>query len=498
MKAFIRWFAVAATVVLSTGLAACSKDERTAKADAAIRALPVFAADQGLEVIDVALGVWSKDVFGNKNASGNTFTATFRTTADLVAVAGELGDRAVIRPVAKQGEKFEVTGDVFGEFDGKSWEVKAKPRKVKGAADDGEVKPGRHLLANLSKEMRASRPYVRSIMDGSVAGGDPIVRADTLKGALLVGSDQLKAAEAEFREAQAVAREAEMKAAQEKTAAEQRRQAEERAKQEAAQRAALMEPGLKVLSSPRGVAIVDARGMAFATIIQPLTVDRSTVKATGTAINLGSFPPKEQPVVIELDGSRTDRALWNVKVGSSWQASFEAVGDTAMKARNEVVLSTLSEAEMQAAEVRIETFKRAAAAAAVQLEVEKLDRAAWASRFTALQFEDIDADITYQDKPLDRDCRFIFSGSLGTAWCYFEGTCVMRFSAPKKASLLVLATNSRVPNAVVIINGVHRARVEQAPEFGAAIIKLPSDLEIHEVRLEVPNQVSLRAIRFAR
>jgi hypothetical protein len=92
----------------------------------------------------------------------------------------------------------------------------------------------------------------------------------------------------------------------------------------------------------------------------------------------------------------------------------------------------------------------------------------------------------------------LFSGDLASgkpyAWRNKE-IVALRLKEPVKGNgLYIRGANAVSTDLVVTVNGMHRATIASIPRLGGAVVELPADLEILDIRFEAPGAVSARTI----
>ncbi|MBX3356794.1 MAG: hypothetical protein KF745_00040 [Phycisphaeraceae bacterium] len=296
-------------------------------------------------------------------------------------------------------------------------------------------------------------------------------------------AERQRIAQAEAAERQRVAQE---------QAAERRRVAEEEAKQQAeAQRRARLTPLIQPFQGESGAVIVSDAGTTMGTVILNAQVDEEKFTVKGDGIDLREMPFREFTFEATIDPRNVLVMKSSIGAAPLEFSRATASGITG----NGVSLSSLDAAERQRLDALIATGKKLGSATPAGLNVEVLDANAAKARPADLTLTGIPGTIFYRGR---NDARIagLFAGTVSrSAYTWRQELVCIRLPEPGTcAGLYIRGSGAATDNLLVVVNGVHRARIEAMPANGAAIISLPPGTEVLDLRFEALGSAQSRGI----
>lgn len=536
------WLVVVLAALVPGFLTGCDSKPPSDKAKAAIsQEVRTFSpnvfegGDATVSVDDITIASWKKSEGMNGKDGAPLgydaeWTANLRFKEPIALILVQVDGVKVVRVMADTGEKVAFSGRVSSlKADGK-WEAFAY---VSSSFDAGPWTP---LWNKANGAITMGYSSVTADSSQVVGRGPAFQPLSALKPYVIEGSAEEKklseaynervrkqqeaaAAAAEARrqmnEAAQKQREAEYQAnlkkqqeaaearrkEQEAAYAEQQRVAAEAAKARAAEAAAKAEearrakiaPMVAPFKSPSGQVITADAGQTLGSVILTATVDDSTFKTTGTGIDLRTMPFREYT----FESTADDRA------GVSYLTPLIAApvvfglqGTNLVSRAAGLTLTPLTGEDRTKLDAHIAHGKRLGGAAAQVITPEILDAAAAKTRETGMQTTPLTGVVLYKDRN-GPTVLPMFAGDLAAnkAYRWAKETIAIRLPEPVKGkALYIRATNAATDNLVVIINGVHRCTIDAIAKLGGAIVPLPADLEILDIRLDALGTAQVRGV----
>jgi hypothetical protein len=468
---------------------------------------------EGVEARSVRLGSWTnKDMPGMFSA---TWAGKLRLKEDHAYIVARVDGKNIVRVVAKAGDELESCGRV----------VASKPEKVRdwsiSAFADSEKGKGWDRVAEQAGPIQMGYPVVNS--DGSrstafrsgFAASDFFQPLSQLKPCIVEGSDEYKKLEAELAERQrkeaeayaarvkaqqdaAAAQQARLKAeaeerqrlAAEKAAADQRAR-EERAREQAeAARVQRLSPVLAPFKPGAGAVVATDAGPELGCLLYDAQLDESAFKVAGKGLDLREMPFKE--FTFECSAADNNgRASFTYSRSDADPLALSPIAG-GLGARG-VTLAALSQADRASLDALASLGRQLGSAPPIDLAVEILDAAAAKARQMDIQTEALAGTIIHKGKNAPQLAPlFTPAGTRGNAWT--AEPLSIRLKQPARGSGLLFKGVNATDNVLVVINGIHKARISAIEKGGAAIVLLPPGLDVLEVKLQAVGTASSRGI----
>ncbi|MBL9030598.1 MAG: hypothetical protein JNM80_02685 [Phycisphaerae bacterium] len=484
--------------------------------------------DVGAEVVGIQVGPWKKaERMGRADAGlptmyESTWKAKLRTKEQLGVII-EVFDGTTIAGVAlEKGAEIPFEGVISGmKADGK-WEVHAF---AKGEAwKETFEKTGPITMGYKVYDSRGGMNVAfRNTTFVPLSKLKPCVVAGSPEHKKMIADEQerqrkaMEAAQA-AAEARRKAAEAEQKRRMEEQAERQRQQqaeyeerqrqqreayeaAQKKAQEDAARRAeearqARLRPLIAPFKSASGLLLPADLGPTLPLVLLAAEADDEKFTVKGTGIDLREMPFKE----FSFTGTPDDRGLLNLASPASKDPAALRAGANGTLSGAGLVLSPLSPEDRAKFDATIALGKRLGSAAPASIAPEVLDPAAATAREANLQLAPLTGTVVYRNR-VDARVNPMFAGDLKGRGQYLwrNGEVVLlRLAEPVKGSGIYFRGLNPSDKVSITINGVHKARLESVAKLGAAVIPLPSDLEVLEVRFEAEGTASVRTIGLIR
>jgi hypothetical protein len=211
-----------------------------------------------------------------------------------------------------------------------------------------------------------------------------------------------------------------------------------------------------------------------------VSLDEANFKVTGKGVDLREMPFKEfafECIATDSNG----RASFSFNRAGAEPVAL-APSPTGLAARG-VVLVGLNEADRAKMDTFVSLGRQLASAAPATLSVESLDAAAAKTRPMDMQTEALSGTVLFKGKSAPALASlFTPAGNRGSVWK--EEPVSIRVKEPVRGKGLLIKAVNACDNLVVTVNGVHRAKIDAIAKGGAAIVSLPADLDVMEVRVE--------------
>ena len=159
----------------------------------------------------------------------------------------------------------------------------------------------------------------------------------------------------------------------------------------------------------------------------------------------------------------------------------------------------LSDADRAKVDALVALGKKLQAAAPAELKVEIIEAAKVKERQAALQLQasGISGTVLYRGR-VEARLSPLFSGNLAAnrqyAWKNKEVVAVRMAEPIKGSGLFIRGWIAPSDNLQVVVNGVHKAKIELIPKSAAALVSLPPDLEVLDLRFEALGSVQCPGI----
>jgi hypothetical protein len=481
------------------------------------------------EVTNIHIAGWEKDTLGavgGNVAAGNgvealssKWTATLRFLEPIGFVLVQVDGTKVVRVVAKKGDEIPFAGHVNAMKMNSTWQVSAledmdgdgpyKGLWAKAGADNGgKITMGYQVIENGLSVAGAGRgsyfqPLSRlqpCVEEGSkeeqalAAKIEERRRKDAEAAAARAKQKQEAAAEVQRQQQEAKAKADAERAEQQRLAAEeQQRNVEEQQRKAAAARHEQLLPLLAPLQSAHGAVITTDAPAAMATVLLQIEVDEPNLTAKGKAIELRSMPFREVAFEAKVD-TRTGVLTFQPEGG---EAIAFGIWRGAVASRGGQTLAALGDAVRAQVDGVVALGTRLQAASPVEIKVETLDAAEAKAREPQLVTAALTGTEFFRGK-IAPTLAPMFAGSLasnkGYAWKGGEIMSIRLTDPAKGTGIYLRGAGAPTDNLVVTINGVHRVVVTSIAKAGGALLTLPPDLEVLDVRFEAQGSTQLRAI----
>jgi hypothetical protein len=512
--------------LLSALLVGCGRSPPSAELKAAVergirgtRMDLIDTAPPGVAVVDVKI----KDLKLIKSATrenaglpvyeGN-WSAKLRFNEPHAWVLVMIDGTKVVRTVAKKGEQLEFNGSLHAALDedDEKWRIGAsvagdpfQPLIAKVTDSNGTAPIFGYSVVTSGAGTRTTsrgvsfQPHSRlgAIVEENSEEMKKLIEASNeaarkaQEAAAARQQQQREEREAEQRRVQAE-REEQQRLAREQ-AEERRRLAEEEAKREAeARRRARLLPFVQPFTSSHGAAVISDAGIAMGAVILTADVDEENFAVKGSGIDLREMPFRE----FTFDAAINDRgALVYTTSLTPITIDFTRATDSGISASGGVSLSPLGSDERARVDDLIATGKRLEAATPAALHVEVLGAEDAKSRPADLSIDAIPGTIIFRDR-VDTRIAPLFAGDISRGtYSWRQETLSLRLPQPVAAKgLLIRGARTPSDNLLVVINGVHRVRIEAVARDGAAIVTLPPNTEIFDLRFEALGAANSRGI----
>lgn len=479
------------------------------------------------EVTGISIKKWEKSEFMSGQKGGPigfaaTWTARFRAKEPLAYIIVEVDGTKVVEIIADKGAEVPFTGHASAtKFDGK-WETSAFPdssfesdawtplwNKVGGVtmgyptiSANGQGTMGRGAALQPLSELK---PYVIQGSEEEKKLGQMLAerrqkQAEAAQAAAearrLANEAAQKQREEEYRAQQQKQQEAAEAArkAQQEAYAEQQRVAAEAAKARAEeQRRARLTPMVAPFQNPSGLVMTADAGQTLGSVVLTSTVDPDKFTVTGTGIDLRTMPFREYTFSASAD-ERAGLAFTSANLAAP--LAFGVAGANLVCRAAGLTATPLSDADRAKLEAFIAKGRALGSAPAQVIAPEILDAAAAKAKEAAMQTAPMTGVVLYKNRNGPAVLP-MFAGDLAANKLYRWGkeTISIRLAEPIKGkALYIRAANAPSDNLVVVINGVHRCTVDSIAKLGGAIVPLPEDLEILDIRLDALGTVQARGV----
>lgn len=533
----MRFFGLSALVMLlSVMIVGCGRSPRTVEVHAAIdeqvrnvRTDMLEATPESLAVNNIKLIDFKQKKSETRANNGlpvfeGTWTATVRFLEPYGWIQMSIDGTKIVKAVGKKGDELSVGGFIHARFDedDEKWHIGAtvngdpwEPlwRKVadssgtapifgyqtatsdggRGTASRGASFRPYSKLAPMVEENSEEMKQLITVFEAKMQKAQEAAAA--LRAKQMEEAEARRKKQQEEREAQqkmAQEQAAELQRVRKEEAEERRRVAEAEAKKRAEEdRRARVMPLLQPLQSPRGAVITTDAGLTMGTVILTATVDAEKYTVKGAGIDLRSMPFKE----FTFEGEVNDRNILVMRRSTATTPlEFTRVKDGAVLGGAGSSMQALSDADRQVIDDLIAATRRLADTK-VEIAAEMLDADAAKSRAADMKLAGMTGTIIYRDR---NDARVapMFAGEISRSnHTWKEETVAMRMREPVKCKgILIRGGRGATDNLVVVINGVHRVRIDAIAPNGAAVVSMPAGTEVIDVRFEALGSAQSRGI----
>lgn len=224
-------------------------------------------------------------------------------------------------------------------------------------------------------------------------------------------------------------------------------------------------------------------------VLLEAAVDEANATVTGRGIDLREMPLQEITFETGLDNWGNLTVTTSPAKGPYAFANPTEAGATGRG----VALAVLSPAERVKIDARIKLGKSLESAAPIDLKVETLDAAEAKAREATLAASDLPGVAIYKARRNDQVAAMFTARSNGR-YRWSNEPVMLRLNEPLKGKALYIKGGGPTDGLTVVINGVHRASIASIAQLGAAIIALPPDLEVLEIRLDAGRLAQARGV----
>jgi hypothetical protein len=485
-------------------LAACGGSPPSSNAQAAVRDA-VFADNtqaysagaEGADVVGISLASWTKEkdavAPGLPPRYESTWTAKLRLKEPLGVILEQVDGTKIVRIMADKGAEIAFQGTIGAMRWEDRWEIHAfsAGEPWKALFDETGGLPMGYRVIDGGSQNFAFRnttfvplsklgPYV---IEGSEEWKKMIAAA-------VEKQRQAQEAQAERLRLQREAAESQ-RLAREQALQGQRQKAQEEAEQRAAAaRQARLEPTIKPFQSQNGLLLTSATGPS--SLIAAAEVDEAAFTARGSGVDFRDMPFRE----FTFESSCDERGIVTFKTSlAEAPLQLRAAANDALSGQG-ITLAPLAAAERARLDETLALGKRLGAAAPLTIAPEVIEPAALAAREAGLELSGLSGTVVYLSR-IDARVNPLFAGDLKQNRPYAwrgQQVVALRLAEPVKGSGLYYRGSNATDNLLVTINGVHTVKLAAVPRLGAAVIPLPADLEILDLRLEARGSASARTI----
>jgi hypothetical protein len=306
------------------------------------------------------------------------------------------------------------------------------------------------------------------------------------------GSKILAAVDSQIKAAQAARAEQASNAAQ-KSAADRQKAADETEQQKKAEFVKMAAPRLKPFESPSGAIVVTGTGDVMGSVITEAHVDEAHGTVKGAGVDLRQMPFR--PFTFDATVDPQTRAVLFRSPLLADPIQFSTLSREKLS-DGTFVLGALDDETRREMDKLIALGQQLGGAAALNLSCQILTAADVTQRQRDIQGEPMEGVLTHNGKK-SPNYPGLFAGKVGgqKVFRWKDETIGIRLAAPASAGGLYLEGSTANSEGVrVIINGVHTVKIDGVPKGGGAMIKLPTDLQILDVRFEAQGSFQTHGI----
>jgi hypothetical protein len=466
---------------------------------------------QAVEPRGITLASWKNEV---PYIFNTTWTGKLRLKEDHAYIVAIADGKNIVKVVGKAGDELDMSGGAAaskpeGARDwtcGANADIGESGAWAKLAAKDGPVPGGYPVIdgegnqtgtkfrapfaEDFVQPLSAFKPYIVQGSDEDKALGAQIAarrqKAMEAQAARVKAQQDAQAAEAARRQAEAAERQRQLT---EKAAADQKAREEAAAKQAEAARVARLSPVLAPFKGGKGAVLTTDAGPEMGAFLYDVAVDEANFKVTGKGLDLREMPFKEFTFECAA-ADNAGRASFSFTRSGAEPLALSPT-PTGLGARG-VALAALSEVDRAKLDALASRGRALAGAAPLTLTVETLDAKAAAAR-PAEAADGIAGTVIYKGKVAPQVAGlFTTAGTRGSAWK--SEPVAIRLKDPARAKAILIKGANPTDHLTVVINGVHKATIASIEKLGAAVVTLPPDLELMDLRLEATGAASARSV----
>jgi hypothetical protein len=250
-------------------------------------------------------------------------------------------------------------------------------------------------------------------------------------------------------------------------------------------------PMIKPFQSKTGAALTidpGPLGPLLGSPILEVTVDEPALAVKGTGVDLREMPFRDFTIEGAVDEKTGALMLKSSIIASPTPLVFGGGANGALNGPGMFIVP-LSDADRAKVDALVTLGKKLQTAAPADLKVEVIEAAKVKERQAALQPQasGITGTVLYRNRAEPR-LNALFSGNLAAnrqyVWKNKEVVAVRMAEPIKGSGLYIRGWTVPSDNLMVVINGVHKAKIELLPKSAAALVSLPPDLEILDLRFE--------------
>ncbi len=279
-------------------------------------------------------------------------------------------------------------------------------------------------------------------------------------------------------------------------AAVEKAKADALAAQKAQEQAALdarrdkLAPFFPLFKAQTGLVITTNSPMELGLVVVESLVDEPNATITGKGIDLHEMPFRE--FTFECGVNNWGHLTLTTSLGDTAYA-FAAPTDGRVAAGRYMALTLLSSEEHARLAGLIAMGRRLQGAPQSVLTVEVLDPAEAKARETTMVAYGLPGVAIYRGAS-NPQVAAMFTPQSNGRYRWAKEPILHRLNEPLSGKALYIKNGGPTDNLTVVINGVHRANIAAIAQLGAAIVHLPPDLEILDLRLEAVGTVQARGV----
>jgi hypothetical protein len=461
------------------------------------------------DVVAVSTKEWKKEGEmqggGGQKVEGysSEWTAKLRVKEPIGYVILQMDGTYVGKTVLKPGEEYPFGGSIEAMKAQGQWQVHAMANQnpwdpiIQGA---GQPAMGYNVIQN--------GETIQNKIRGGLSVFEPLSR---YKPYVEDGSTEWQAMAKGLQEKLAKAQQAAMEKQQKIQAdnAEKQRLAQEDLNRKQAEAAAKSKmdlhakhlPMIKPFQSQAGAALTIELGPLGALLGSPIlevTVDEPALAVKGKGVDLREMPFRDFTIEGAVDEKTGALMLKSSIIESPTPLVFGGGASGALNGPGMFIVP-LSDADRAKVDALVALGKKLQAAAPAELRVEVIDAAKVKERQAALQPQasGISGTVLYRNR-VEPHLAPLFSGNLAAnrqyAWKNKEAVAVRMAEPIKGSGIYIRGWIAPSDNLQVVVNGVHKAKIELIPKSAAALVSLPPDLEILDLRFEALGSVQCPGI----
>jgi len=253
---------------------------------------------------------------------------------------------------------------------------------------------------------------------------------------------------------------------------------------------AKMEPFFGFFRTPAGAVITTNAPLEMGSVILDARVDEADATITGKGLDLREMPFREFTFECGLNNYGQ---LTVTTSPDNTAYAFAAPTDGRIAAGRYMALTLLSSDERAKIAALMELGQRLGSAAQSVLTVEVLDPAAAKERETGMLAHALPGVSLYRNAN-NPQVAAMFTPQSNGRYRWAKEPILHRLNEPVSGTALYIKNGGPTDNLDIVINGVHRANIAAIAQLGAAIVHLPADLQILDLRLEAVGMAQARGV----